>query len=49
MHRTLINNTSNDGVPYVMTAEHCNPQNMGNAVFRFNYDSPICGFTIRGK
>ena len=40
---TLINNTSNDGVPYVITAEHCNPQNMGSAVFRFNYDSPICG------
>ncbi len=40
---TLVNNTAQDGTPYVLTAEHCNPQNMGNAVFRFNYDSPICG------
>ena len=29
---TLVNNTAQDGTPYVLTAEHCNPQNMGNAV-----------------
>ena len=40
---TLVNNTAQDGTPYVLTAYHCNPQTMGNAVFRFNYDSPICG------
>ena len=40
---TLINNTAEDGTPYFLTANHCGPQNMGSAVFRFNYDSPICG------
>ncbi|MFN3918280.1 MAG: T9SS type A sorting domain-containing protein [Flavobacteriales bacterium] len=39
----LVNNTANDGTPYFLTANHCGPQNMGGAVFRFNYDSPICG------
>ena len=40
---TLINNTFQDGTPYFLTADHCGPANMGSAVFRFNYDSPICG------
>ena len=40
---TLVNNTAQDGTPYVLTAEHCNLQNIANAVFRFNYNSPICG------
>jgi lysyl endopeptidase len=40
---TLVNNTAQDGTPYFLTANHCGPQNMGNAVFRFNYNSTICG------
>ncbi len=40
---TLVNNTNNDGKPYFLTANHCSPQSMASAVFRFNYDSPICG------
>jgi len=40
---TLVNNTNQDGKPYFLTANHCSPQSMSTAVFRFNYDSPICG------
>ncbi len=39
---TLVNNTANDGTPYFLTANHCGPQSMGGAVFKFNYDSPVC-------
>lgn len=39
----LVNNTANDGKPYFLTANHCGPQSMGASVFRFNYNSPICG------
>lgn len=37
----LINNTSNDGTPYFLTANHClgNPQNW---VYRFNFDAANC-------
>ena len=37
----LINNTSNDGTPYFLTANHClgNPQNW---VYRFNFESANC-------
>ncbi len=40
---TLLNNTANDGTPYFLTANHCSPQTMGAATFRFNYESTICG------
>ena len=40
---SLVNNTANDGKPYFLTANHCSPQSMASAVFRFNYNSPICG------
>tara|TARA_Y100001968_G_C19447742_1_gene766396 strand:+ start:2576 stop:4906 length:2331 start_codon:yes stop_codon:yes gene_type:complete len=40
---SLVNNTLQDGTPYFLTANHCGPSSMGSAVFRFNYDSPICG------
>ncbi len=40
---TLLNNTSEDGTPYFLTANHCGPTSMGSAVFKFNYDSPTCG------
>ena len=37
----LVNNTLNDGKPYVLTANHC----LGNPaswVFRFNWEAPTC-------
>lgn len=38
---SLINNCSQDGTPYFLTANHClgNPANWS---FRFNWDSPTC-------
>ena len=40
----LVNNTSYDGTPYVITAEHClNQQYYGDrSVFQFNYESAAC-------
>ncbi len=40
---TLINNTSLDGTPYFLTANHCGPQNMGAYSFQFKFESPTCG------
>ena len=43
---TLINNTSNDGTPYFLTADHCGPNattaNFNQWKFRFNYESSGC-------
>jgi len=43
-----INNTLNDGTPYILTANHCGPS--PTDIFMFNYKSPTCtpnqnGFT----
>ena len=38
---SLINNTLNDGKPYVLTANHCF-SNPANWIFRFNWQSPGC-------
>ena len=35
-----INNTSNDGTPYILTADHCEPSTTD--IFMFNYFSPVC-------
>lgn len=56
---TLVNNTQNDGKPYLLTASHClngqfsvtNPDYnvvAGSIVFFFNYDSPLCSPVLRG-
>ena len=37
---SLINNTANDGRPFVLTANHCSPGNTD--VCMFNYQSPTC-------
>jgi lysyl endopeptidase len=37
----MINNTANDGKPYVLTANHCG-SNPTNWVFRFNWESANC-------
>ncbi|MBO4874999.1 MAG: choice-of-anchor J domain-containing protein [Bacteroidales bacterium] len=43
---TLINNTSNDGTPYILTANHCGPSatvlNFRQWKFRFNYEASGC-------
>lgn len=43
---TLINNTSNDGTPYFLTADHCGPEatasNFNQWKFRFNYEASGC-------
>jgi subtilase family serine protease len=38
----LINNTSQDGTPYVLTARHCFTSEPSTWVFVFNYESPDC-------
>lgn len=55
----LINNTANDGKPYVLTAAHCfgqaESQDYANAlslapsvIAFFNYEAPLCNPSIRG-
>lgn len=38
----LINNTCNDGTPYVLTANHCGSSGFGSWVFRFNWQASGC-------
>lgn len=38
----LINNTENDGKPYVLTANHCYGSGVTNWVFRFNWQASAC-------
>lgn len=42
----LINNTLNNGVPYVLTAQHCSPST--NNIFMFNYQSASCTPSVDG-
>ncbi len=37
----LVNNTSNDGTPYFLSANHCGTTGLNSWVFRFNWDSPV--------
>lgn len=39
---TLLNNTAEDGTPYVLIAHHCYQANESNWVFYFNYQSLTC-------
>lgn len=39
---TLINNTCNDGRPFVLTANHCGSSGFGTWVFRFNWQASGC-------
>jgi len=43
----LVNNTLQDGTPYVLTADHCGPSS--NNIFMFNYQSPTCATSIDGS
>ncbi|HEY0978171.1 MAG TPA: trypsin-like peptidase domain-containing protein [Flavobacteriales bacterium] len=38
----LINNCSNDGTPYFLTANHCVSGSVSNWVFAFNWESSTC-------
>ena len=40
----LVNNTSYDGTPYILTQEHClnNQIRADRTIFQFNYESPTC-------
>ena len=38
----LVNNTNNDGTPYVLSANHCFSSNIGTWVFWFNWESDNC-------
>lgn len=55
----LVNNTSNDGRPFMLTASHCLNNNFqignpdyasiaGRIITFFNYNSPTCDTVIRG-
>ncbi len=48
---TLLNNTSQDKTPYLLTAGHCitNQLDAQHTVFCFNYESPACGDGKNGK
>lgn len=39
---SLINNTCNDGKPFVLTANHCGSSGFGSWVYRFNWEAPTC-------
>lgn len=45
---SLVNNTSNDGTPYFLTADHCGGSatgpNFSQWVFWFNYEAPTCSY-----
>jgi len=42
---TMVNNTSQDGTPYLITAGHCitSATDAEQTVYYFNYESPDCG------
>ncbi len=43
---TLINNTTQDKTPYLLTAGHCieSQSDAQHSLFCFNYESPACGY-----
>ena len=47
----LVNNTRNDGTPYVLTAAHCLPQDNSHetVIFTFNYQVPNCDDRVEGS
>ncbi|MDB5284879.1 MAG: Por secretion system C-terminal sorting protein [Bacteroidota bacterium] len=38
---SLVNNTANDGTPYILTANHCGTAD-NTWIFRFNWEAPGC-------
>jgi PKD repeat protein len=45
---SLVNNTSNNGTPYFLSADHCgegaSTSNMNQWLFRFNWEAPSCTY-----
>ncbi len=41
---TMVNNTALDGIPYILTANHCisSEQQAQSSIFLFNYEAPFC-------
>ncbi|PLX24418.1 MAG: hypothetical protein C0599_02155 [Salinivirgaceae bacterium] len=41
---TILNNTLNNEIPYLLTANHCisTQESAANAIFGFNYEAPYC-------
>jgi lysyl endopeptidase len=41
---TMVNNTAQDGIPYILTANHCisTDKQAQASIFLFNYESPYC-------
>lgn len=48
---TLMNNSNNDGTPFVLTAGHCLGSELSpeSVVFIFNYEVPACQTRIQGS
>lgn len=44
----LLNNCSEDGTPYFLTAAHCLGGSVNNWVYRFNWNSPSCSQNQNG-
>ncbi len=40
----LVNNTSNDGTPYLLTAAHCLAGTFKYCLAQFNFESPLCQY-----
>jgi len=47
----LVNNTAEDGAPYMLTAQHCvrTASEATSVVAYWNYESPTCGFHAGGS
>jgi hypothetical protein len=45
---TLVNNTALDGIPYILTANHCitTEKKAQSSVFLFNFESPYCSSIV---
>lgn len=39
---SIINNSCNDGIPYLLTANHCGSSGFSTWTFRFNWEAPTC-------
>lgn len=48
---TLINNTTNNELPYILTANHCikDAKMAASAIFYFNYENTVCGGSDASK
>ncbi len=45
---SLLNNATENEMPYLLTADHCLSSPVSNWLFRFNWESPICNQNQNG-